>query len=67
MIHDTRVRQLNDQPVRDAADSKWVLYWMQAAQRTRCNHALEFAIERANELSLPVVCCFGLTDDYPEA
>ncbi|MEM7806879.1 MAG: deoxyribodipyrimidine photo-lyase, partial [Planctomycetota bacterium] len=47
--------------------SKWVLYWMQAAQRTRCNHALEFAIERANELSLPVVCCFGLTDDYPEA
>jgi deoxyribodipyrimidine photo-lyase len=44
-----------------------VLYWMQASQRTRFNHALEYAIERANELRLPVVVGFGLMDDYPEA
>jgi deoxyribodipyrimidine photo-lyase len=40
---------------------------MQQAQRTRSNHALEYAIARANELKLPVVVCFGLTDEYPEA
>ena len=40
---------------------------MQAAQRAECNHALEFAIHRANELHLPVFALFGLTDNYPQA
>jgi deoxyribodipyrimidine photo-lyase len=40
---------------------------MQAAQRAECNHALEYAIDRANELRLPVVVAFGLTADFPEA
>jgi deoxyribodipyrimidine photo-lyase len=40
---------------------------MQASQRTRFNHALEHAIDRANALRLPVVAGLGLTDDYPEA
>jgi deoxyribodipyrimidine photo-lyase len=40
---------------------------MQQSQRTRFNHALEFAIEQANALKLPLVVCFGLMDDYPEA
>lgn len=40
---------------------------MQASQREDWNHALEHAIERANELRLPVLVAFGLTDDYPEA
>ncbi len=65
MIQPTRVRNLSDHDVRP--NGKYVLYWMQAAQRTRGNHALELAIERANEAGLPVVCCFGLTDGYPEA
>src|SRR6201995_2667870 len=40
---------------------------MQASQRVRFNHELEYAIQRANSAKLPVVVCFGLMDDYPEA
>lgn len=40
---------------------------MQASQRTRMNHALEYAITQANELSQPLLVAFGLMDDYPEA
>jgi deoxyribodipyrimidine photo-lyase len=65
MIQDTRIKMLNDDPV--ASTGKWVLYWMQSSQRTRYNHALEYAIRRANELAQPLVVCFGLMDDYPEA
>ena len=64
MIQKERVEQLNKKPV---AARKYVLYWMQQSQRSEYNHALEYAIERANELDKPVVVCFGLTDDYPEA
>lgn len=45
----------------------YVLYWMQAAQRSHYNHALELAVRKANELQKPVVAVFGLTGDYPEA
>jgi deoxyribodipyrimidine photo-lyase len=65
MIHETRLRTLNQEPVRP--EGEYVLYWMQTAQRSRCNHALEYAIGRANELGKPLVVCFGLMDDYPEA
>jgi deoxyribodipyrimidine photo-lyase len=40
---------------------------MQQAQRTEYNHALAFALERARELSLPLVVGFVLTPGYPEA
>ncbi len=48
-------------------DGEYVLYWMQQAQRTELNHALEYAVHRANELELPLLVAFGLMDDYPEA
>lgn len=65
MIQPTRVRVLADVP--PASQRKYVLYWMQQSQRVRFNHALEYAVEQANELKLPLVVCFGLMDDYPEA
>jgi deoxyribodipyrimidine photo-lyase len=65
MIHPTLYRKLNDDPV--ASSAHYVLYWMQAAQRTRVNPALEYALHRANELNQPLVVCFGLMDDFPEA
>src|SRR5262245_48489468 len=40
---------------------------MQQSQRSRCNHALEYAIDRANELHKPLIVAFGLMDDYPQA
>lgn len=64
MIHPDRLRQLNDQPIRNKS---YVLYWMQASQRAVHNHALEYAIAQANSLGQPVMVGFGLMDDYPEA
>ena len=65
-IHPTRVRLLNDAPVNDAG--RYVLYWMGATStRTRHNPALEYAVQQANELGVPPVVCFGLTDGWPEA
>jgi deoxyribodipyrimidine photo-lyase len=63
-IHDARVRPLADPPARDG---RFVLYWMQQSQRAAGNHALEYAVQRANALGLPVRVGFGLTDGYPEA
>lgn len=65
MIHTARIHKLNDKPVRKT--EKFILYWMQQSQRAEWNHALEYAIDRANELDLPVAVVFGLMDDYPEA
>ncbi len=49
------------------ADSLYVLYWMQASQRTRYNHALELALNEANRRDLPLVVSFCLTPSYPDA
>ncbi|NCC52019.1 MAG: deoxyribodipyrimidine photolyase [Spartobacteria bacterium] len=65
MIHQGRVHALNNKPVRPAGG--FVLYWMQQSQRAEWNHALEYAVERANTLRLPVAVVFGRMDDYPEA
>lgn len=48
-----RVRSLNDAPVCQCA--RYVLYWAQMNRRVNSNHALEFAIARANALKLPVL------------
>ena len=62
----TRIRRLNDEPVR-LQTGRYVLYWMQQSQRAEDNHALELAVERANEYDLPPLVLFCLTDDFPEA
>lgn len=64
MIPDARIKFLNDDTIKKG---RYVLYWMQQSQRARFNHALEYAVHRANELSLPLVVCFGLTAHFPEA
>jgi deoxyribodipyrimidine photo-lyase len=64
MIQRERVKPLNSE---DVSMGSYVLYWMQASQRSEYNHALDFAILRANELNKPVVVYFGLTGNYPEA
>jgi deoxyribodipyrimidine photo-lyase len=64
VIHPERIREINEKPVRPG---RYVLYWMQASQRAECNHALEYSIERANELGLPLLVYFGIADGFPEA
>jgi len=63
-IQGERVQNLNEADVREG---DYVLYWMQSSQRTEQNHALEYAVQRANDLGQRLLVVFGLTDDYPEA
>jgi len=49
-----------------AEDAKYVLYWMQRAQRGQDNHALNAAIALGNALHLPVIVLFVIAD-YPAA
>ena len=60
-----RVIQLNDGRVN--TDARYVLYWMQMYKRVDNNHALIYAIRRANELKLPLVVYEGLKYYYPWA
>ena len=46
---------------------EFVLYWMQTTQRAHDNFALNFAIEQADALGLPLQVYHGLRHDYPWA
>lgn len=63
-IQPERIQPLKD---REQQEGDYVLYWMQQSQRAESNHALEYAIQQANELGKPLLVGFGLMDDYPEA
>lgn len=63
MLEQSRIQKLNN---REEKRGDYVLYWMQASQRPESNQALQLAINRGNELNLPVVAYFGVTDDFPE-
>ena len=55
MIQKERIKSLNQKSIRKGA---YVLYWMQASQRAEYNHALEYAISKANELPQAVIVFF---------
>ena len=65
MIQPNRIKPLNDLPL--AEGTSYVLYWMGLSQRTRFNHALEYAVGEANRLGLPVLVCYGIAEGIPEA
>ncbi len=46
---------------------EFVLYWMQTTHRAHDNFALNFAIEQADALGLPLQVYHGLRHDYPWA
>ena len=48
-------------------NGKCVLYWMQRAQRGVDNHAVNTAVEIANELRLPLVVYFAGISNFPHA
>ena len=64
MVQKDRIQHLND---RETRDGRYVLYWMQQAQRGCCNHALEYAIRRGNEMDVPVLAAFGINQQFPGA
>lgn len=64
MIEQERVKLLNKRPVKRGS---FILYWMQASQRAEGNHALEYAILKANKLNQPIITYFGIAERFPEA
>jgi deoxyribodipyrimidine photo-lyase len=64
MIQQQRIKLLNKKALQHR---QYVLYWMQASQRAEYNHALEYAIQQANEMNKPLVVFFGIADNFPEA
>ena len=65
IVADLRIHTAEQPPPR--TNGELVLYWMQTTQRVQYNFALEFAIEQANRLRLPVLVYHGLRHDYPWA
>jgi deoxyribodipyrimidine photo-lyase len=63
-IQEERVQDLNDA---DVKGGDYVLYWMQSSQRAKQNHALEYAVQWANDLDQRLLVVFGLTDVGPIA
>ncbi|MFP4071514.1 MAG: deoxyribodipyrimidine photo-lyase [Desulfovibrionales bacterium] len=63
-VDSERIHVRNDRKIRKKT---YVLYWMQQSQRAEDNHALEYAARAANAQRCPLLACFGLMDDYPEA
>jgi hypothetical protein len=64
-VHQARVRWVREGAA--VTGARYVLYWLQINQRERLNDALDFAIEQADALDLPVVVYQGLRPDYPGA
>ncbi|MCX8183708.1 MAG: deoxyribodipyrimidine photo-lyase [Crenarchaeota archaeon] len=63
-IQRERIKKLNEASLKNGS---YILYWMQASPRTEYNHALEYAVEKANELNRPLIAFFGITGNFPEA
>ncbi|MFO7659808.1 MAG: deoxyribodipyrimidine photo-lyase [Candidatus Cloacimonadaceae bacterium] len=63
MIQD-RNHRLSDKELKQG---KYVLYWMQQAQRAQYNQALDFAVTQANAFDLPLVVLFVVTTEFPNA
>ena len=63
MVQGERIKALNKRAIKKGA---YVLYWMQGSQRAEYNHALEYAILKANEMRQPTIVFFGITDHFPE-
>lgn len=64
---DLRLRSWNNKPMRSSTNADYVVYWCQATRRAVDNLALEYAIEQANQLHLPLVVYESLRTDYAYA
>lgn len=67
IVHEDRIRRLDDGQREPDPDGGHVLYWMQRSQRAIHNDALEHAVRLANEHDVTLHVVVGLTSDYPEA
>ncbi|MEG1582555.1 MAG: deoxyribodipyrimidine photo-lyase [Cetobacterium sp.] len=63
MLED-RIKKINST---ENLNGKYIVYWMQEAQRTRYNFGLEKAIRISNLKKQPLYVIFNLMKNYPEA
>ena len=61
-VRDSRVRKVNDKPVRD--NGQYVLYWMTANRRCQWNHALDRALDLCRKLDRPLMVLEALRCGY---
>lgn len=48
-------------------NNKYIVYWMQSAQRVKENPALNYAVNKANDLEVPLIVFFNLSDQFPDS
>ena len=65
IVEKERIRELNNKPINK--NGKYVLYFMQASQRIEYNHALIYAVEKANKYNLPLLVGFSIMPYFPNA
>jgi deoxyribodipyrimidine photo-lyase len=65
MLEEKRITCLQDRPVN--SNGQYVLYWVQSNKRAESNHALNFAIDQANDMNLPLIVYEQLSCNYPYA
>lgn len=65
MIERERIHFVNDFPFDETGD--YIVYWMEQSVRSEFNHALEYAILKANELKKSLVVFYALPFTYPGA
>ena len=63
-VEEQRTKILNQQDINQ--EGKYVLYWMEQSKRTEYNHALAYAVQRANALDKPLLVTYALTNEYPD-
>jgi deoxyribodipyrimidine photo-lyase len=64
-FNDARVRKINDAAINRRGG--YILYWCQIYRRLRANHALDYAVQMAEQLNKPLVVYEGLKRNYPWA
>lgn len=63
-VEEQRIQSINNQEV--IQEGSYVLYWMEQSKRTDYNHALAYAVQRANDLNKPLLVAYALTQEYPD-
>lgn len=64
-MHKDRVKTIYQK--NENKSGKYILYWMQQSMRIHYNHALNYAINLANEKKLPLIVLFNVVPNYPDA
>ena len=64
-MFENRIKSLNINKINKEAHT--IIYWMQRSIRTKYNHALEYAVEMANELKKDLLVIFSIEKNFSDA